>query len=317
MKKNNIVIIVLLVISLWMNYSNMNEIKMLRNNMGSSFNRLEDDINHISSNVSNTLNNIKQESLWIRDSHYEVIKLTDDLEYADLEVSISLNEKKKDEKLFIVAVPNNGDDKKKFQIPESEDLTYKLDIRLPSENDYELLLLGENEGNFRSDFLDKVYLRGYKDNIIFINGEVMGIQYNPSNKKGAFQFYIDISKIKTSGDIPEGYLKDLEIAEIKADVYYGEKLVVTMDLLKGYNYTTIEMEDISKDTPEMEAIIEEKRSEYKREYFFSGEHEIVGESEMPDVILLIKVKDNKDNTYKGIAGDYYHYVEMFEKLMRE
>ena len=54
--------------------------------------------------------------------------------------------------------------------------------------------------------------------------------------------------------------------------------------------------------------------EYKQQYFFSGEHEIKNVPNLPDVIMVIKVKDNKGNTYQEIIGDYYKYDYWINKI---
>ena len=63
MKKFNIVIIILLIISLLMNYINKNEIKKLRNDTRSNFQMLQmlqGDIHSINSAVRNTLEDFKK-----------------------------------------------------------------------------------------------------------------------------------------------------------------------------------------------------------------------------------------------------------------
>lgn len=296
-EKISIILLVLLIISLWGNYSNYNQLRNLQNDFNRTSSMLENRINDISHNVSNTLNDFKKESMWVRESFCEVIGFTDNLEKATIKVSLTLNEKYKDEKLFIMAT--SKEDKLRFEIPQSDDLSYNLEIVLSGDRDYDLQLVGENKEAFRSDALDKVNLNGYKNQIIAIDAQLLGGQYDENKKEGYYSFYVAVSQMQKSEEMFAEYLKDLEIEEVKADVYYGDRYVNTIDFLKGTNYIPMDIKNISYSIPEAAAM--EHMNE--RKHFFSGKYEIKGESNLSEILFVIKVRDNKGNTYQQFMGD--------------
>lgn len=310
----NAVLVILLVISLWMNYSSYNQIDMLRNDVNSTYTMLQNDINSIRYSVSNSLDNFVKESKWIRESSFNVKKFTDDLQNAEVEATIHLNERNKNEKLYVVAIPRDGDENLKLDVQQSTDLTFKVQMTLPADYDYEIQLVGENEDFSRSDVLGKVYLRSYKSEIINIDGELLGGEYNSNSQKGHYDFYVAINQMRKSDEMFADYLEDLEIVEVKADVYYGEKYAKTIDFLKETNYTPMDIRDISNSIPEI--AMDDMMIEFEKKYFFSGKFDIEGETEFPDIVLLVKVKDSKGNSYKQMFGDYMYQEEIERKLLQ-
>ncbi len=310
---SNIVLVILLVISLWMNYSNYNQIEIIQNDLSRTSNMLQNDVNDIGSDVSRILNDFKKESMWVRESSIDITNFTDDLKHAEIEISISLNEKNKDENLYVLAIPRKSDETFKFQVPENNGLTYKVKITLPSDYNYEMQLVGENDTFSRSGMLNKVYISNYINEIINIDGELLGGQYHEGDQKGYYSFFVTVGQVKES-EFAE-YLKDLEITEVKADVYYGNRYINTIDFLKETNYIPMDINDISNSIPER--AVHDITNEFERKYFFSGKYEIEGEPEFPDMILVIKAKDNKGNTCEKMIGDFYDYDEMIEKYMKK
>ncbi len=304
MKKINVVIVILLVISLWMNYYNKKEIDMLNRDLRNNYQMMQNNINSIDSTVKNTLENLKKESMWVQNSDYEIIKFSDDLKYADLKVSISLKEKKNNEKLYVSAISQNSNDKQQFEVPTSNDLNYIVEITLPTENNYELQIIGENAEFTRNSMLESIYLSRYIDSFVNINGDLFDSKYNENKNEGHFKFFVSVDKLNKSKKFNTNFIKDLDITEIKADVYYGEEYIDTIDFINEINYTPVDINKLSNSIPEFK--LDSPYGEYKQQYYFSGEHEIKNVSKLPNVVMVIKVKDNKGNTYQEIIGEYYN-----------
>lgn len=303
MKKINVVIIILLVVSLWMNYNNKKEIEILNSDLRNNYQMMQNNINSIGSTVRNTLEDFKKESMWVQNSDYEIIKFSDDLKYADLKVSFSLKEKKNNEKLYVSAISQNSNDKRQFEVPTSDDLNYIAEITLPTENNYELQLIGETAEFTRSNMLKGAYLSRYIDSLVNINGDVLDSKYNKNKNEGYFNFIVVVNKLNNSKEFNTNFIKDLDITEIKADVYYGEEYIDTIDFINEINYTPVDI-IFNNSIPEYD--IASEYGEYKQQYSFSGKHEIKDVPNLPNVVMVIKVKDNKGNTYQEIIGEYYN-----------
>lgn len=316
MKKFNIIIVILLVISLWMNYNNKKEIEMLSDDIRSNYHMIQN-----GSTVRNILEDFKKESMWVQSSHYEIIKFSDDLKNADLKISISLKEKNNNEKLYVTALSKDSDYKQKFVVPKTDDLNYMLNITLPTENDYELQLIGENAEYTRSSMLNKVYLSRYIGSLVNIDAGLLGAEYSNNTNEGYFKFFVAVNKLHESKELYTHFVKDLEITEVKADVYYGEEYIDTIDLINEINYTPVDINKLSNSIPESASgnytkhhEIVSSIGEYKQQYFFSGKHEIKDVPNMLDIIMVIKVKDNLGNIYQKIIGDYHKYDYWVNKI---
>lgn len=315
------VIIVLLIISLWTNYTNMKEIERLRYTVNDNYQMLQNDIHSISSNVRNTMEDIKKESMWIQSNDYKIIKFSEDLKYADIEISISLNEKNNNEELYIIALSNDNE-KTIFDVPKSEDLNYIVNITLPTKNDYELKLTGKTTEKTRSDLINNIRLSSYIKSTISIDADLLGATYHHDSKKGDFKFYVAINKLYESKEMIE-VLKDFQITQVIAEVYYGEEYIDTIDFLNEINYIPTDIEKLSNHIPELasddyaEREIKNSIGIYKQEYFFSGKYEFKDIEDMPDIIMIVKVKDNKGNTYQEIIGHYYEYDSWYVEKMSE
>lgn len=308
-EKTHVILVVLLIISLWGNFNHSHQLKNLQNELNRTSSMLENRIRDINQNVSNTLNDFKKESMWVRESFSEVIGFTDNLEKATIKVSLTLNEKYKDEKLYIMAI--SKEDKLRFDLPQSDDVSYDLEIVLSGDRDYDLQLVGESEKAFRSDALEKVYLSGYKDHIITIDGQLLGGRYDDNKKEGYYSFFIAVSQMQKSHEMFAEYLKGLKIEEIKADVYCNNRYINTIDFLKGTNYIPEDIKNLSRSIPEF--AVREHMIEFEDNHFFSGKYEIKEKKDFSGILFHIQVKDNKGNTYHEFMGNGPYVEKMLEE----
>lgn len=316
MNKNiNVAVVILLVVSLWMNFMSLNRIENLNQDLNYMQHRLENEINSISNKVSSTLQAFKQESMWVRNYDCQVKNFSDDFKEAEIEIKISLNDKIKDEKLKIAAISEQNSFL--FDVPENNNLTYTLTVTLPTD-DYELKLLGETSTASRSSVMNTLYLNSYKKSIININGDILGGKYNHTNKEGSLDFYVKIDVMKKSEKIYSHFLNEFNIIDIKADVYVGTRYLDTIDLWNGKNYMRKDIEKLSNAIPESasEMFIRDERFESEQEYFYSGTYEYKSENEnIQDLKLVVKVKDNKGNSYIEPIGLFTE--EEYEILLNE
>lgn len=303
----NILITLLLFISLWMNYSNYGQIQMLRSELGRASNMLQRDVNNVANEVSRVLNDFKKESMWVRESSNNIMDFSDDLKDTEIDIEITLNEKNKDEKLYIIAATKENNEIFKFEVPNNNDLIFKANIRLPVDYNYEMQLIGENDTFSRSSPLDSLYLRNFVSEIIQVDGDLLGGQYYKDEQKGEYSFFIAVSQMKKSKEMFVEYLSQLQITEVKADVYHGDQYIKTIDLLNGTNYIPKDIDNLSNAIPEIAA--NEYRAEFERKHFFSGIFEMNGESDFSQISLVITVKDNKGHTYQKIVGDERFFEE--------
>ncbi len=314
MKKTNIIIIALLVLSLWMNYSNINRINSLNNNINNTYHTLRSEIQNINSQVSNTLESLRRESLWVRESSYQVKDFNKDLSQAEVEITFTLNEKSKEEKIYVTAVSQKNNKTYQFDVEESESLIYTLNFSLLADDNYDIQVLGESNQSLRSSPLETLNLSHYKKSLVTVNGELMGAQYSYEDEEGYFSFYVFVDVRRKSEEMFAEFLKDFTVKEVKADIYVGKEYIDTMDLLNRENYTHKELEDLSNAIPERESE-ERKRISESEHYSFSGIYEHKEEWEFPDIKLIVRVQDNKGNTYKAPIGHFTN--EEYEEILGE
>ena len=133
-------------------------------------------------------------------------------------------------------------------MPKSDDLNYMVNITLPTENDYELQLIGENADFTRSSILKDAYLSRYIDSLVNIDGDILDSKYSNNTNKGYFKFFIAVNKLNESKVLYADLIKNLKITEIKADVYYGEEYIDTIDFINEINYTPVDINELSNST---------------------------------------------------------------------
>lgn len=296
MKKINteIILVILLVLSLWMNIKIPSKIERIENKLGI----LKNDIHNINSNVNHTLEELRKEGLWVRESKCEITDFSDNLEMADIKITFTLNEIQKDEKVYVAAISEKNNKVVKFEIPESESLTFMLDnITLPASDTYDLQVIGEKPASFRSGKLETIFLSEYKKGFVIINGGILGAQYSIEKEEGNFSFFTTVDVMKKSDGAYMDFLKNLEVMAVNADIYIDDQYLDTMDLLNEKNYVPVELRDLSHSIPESESPQSRGRAETEH-YLFSGKYEFKEELNMDDIKLVITVKDNKGNIYK-------------------
>ncbi|MFA5528070.1 MAG: hypothetical protein WC996_05590 [Peptostreptococcales bacterium] len=308
------VLIVLLLISLWGNFRNYNRLNDLQYDINKVSNNLEHRINDINRSVSDTLNEFKRETMWVRESSFDIVRFSEDLDEATLKIRMDLNEKQKGEKLVVVANSIKGEEKLEFELPESSDLTYQLEITLPVK-EYALQLLGESNGNLRSDLLERIDLSSYKNGIMSIDAEIIQGTYDEKEEEGYYSFFVAVDQMLKGEKMFAEYLTGLEITDITADVYMDNEYINTIDFLNEKNYLPMDIKDLGRRIPES-AISTFHPAEYERKHFFSGRYAIKGiqNFDFSGIVFHIQVKDNKGNTYHEFMGEGpYDYKKMIEE----
>lgn len=314
MKKLNILIVILLIISLWMNFTINERVEQLRTKITSINHSLSSQINSISSNVNSAANAMKKQALWVRESSYEVIRVNEKFSQFDVEFTFTLNKKNNDEKLYIICTSEEDGKQEKIEVPESEVLNYKVKLVLEDEN-YTFDLLGISESTSRSEKLDNIYLKNIKNSIIHADGEILK-ETCPRNNDNAFiDFYVSVSAIpQKSLRGMENLIGKIEFKEITADVYMGLEYINTIDLMNVKGYTYKDIAKISNSCPEFRNDVNVK--------MFSGTYEIdgnkylekkdqinAGKYEENEIFFVIKIVDTKGNEYKQIIMTHgFHYL---------
>lgn len=317
MKKENlnIVLVVLLIFSLWMNIRISGKVERLNNDLNNIDHNLGNEIRNIDARVSSTLEEIRKEALWVRESNCEITDFSDNLETATVSIAFTLKEKQKDERIYVAATSKSNNEVSKFEVPESESLTYALNnMTLSASDEYDLQVIGETSDSLRSGHLESLYLSSHKKGLVIINGELLGSHYNYEKEEGDFSFYISVDVKRKSDEIYMNFLRDLEIQSIAADIYVGDEYLDTMDLINEKNYVTVDLEDLSNSIPERESRRSREQSENKH-YLYSGKYMLNEEFDFRDIKLVVLVTDNKENQYKALIGDFSH--EEYDKLMDE
>lgn len=316
MKKISIIeilLVALLVLSLFMNYTTKRELHQLQNYTDNYYRDTQNSISNISSNISSVLNDFKKESMWIQEFNCAIKQFKDDLKEADLNINLSIKDKNTNEKLFIVAISKNTNKKFEFELVDDGTLNYNLAVTLPTDN-YDFHLIGKNTSFTRKDILGDINLNSYAQKLYKIDGDTLGGMYSNTNKKGHYTYFVAVNKLKNNKEIYGTYLDTLEIKEVTADVYYGEKYIETIDFLNNKNYTPIDVSEHGNSIPEIAREDFEHNNGYTRQLTFNGKYIIKDLEEMPDFVMLIKVKDNQGNTYTKLIGDYYSYSSWLKKL---
>jgi len=313
MKILNYAVIILLIISLWMNFTLSNRVEQLANDLSYLKYNLPDRINAISSSVHNALNDMKEQAKWIRDCSYQVVSMADDYSQFDIKLDFSLNEQKASEKLYIVVIDENSRDKQQIAVPIEESLNYTVTIPLKSCN-YSLNLLGSTPSGSRIEPLKSVILLNIKNNLVMIEGRKVREYYTSSSKTGYINFFVGLSS-KPRKAIPgmENLQSNIEFVSVDADVYMGLEKLDTFDLMSGEGYTPISIEDVTNEYPEY-------LNEF--DYIFSGSYIINTDiyqkymefkqddlHDEAEIYFLIKATDTKGNEYKTIVDHSFYYLD--------
>lgn len=234
MRKIEILVIILLLISIWTNISNSSNIENINNNLNHLNQSFRNEINNVSDEVRNTLKEFKQESMWIRESNIIVEKYDSTLKNANMKIIFSLNEKKKNEKILLVATSDS--ERLIFELNDNDNLAYSTHLELPVDN-YEITILGKTDDLYRSSRVGygTLDLKRYISNAIFIEGVAWATEYNKKENKSIIDF--DANIFVNKDDEFTDFQNELVVTEIKADIYAGIEHVDTIDLLNGKRYT--------------------------------------------------------------------------------
>jgi hypothetical protein len=328
MKKTNILIVVLLIFSLFKNYGMAADIQQLRNQVNNMNNTLSNEISSISSDVYRAADEMKKQALWVRESSIEVMKASDN--YADFaaELTFSLNNKKNGEELYIVAISEEDGKNERINVPQSEGMTYRIQIELADEN-YSFELMGIDDSGSRSEKLAGINLKGIANRMVEIDGRIPSAQFTHNPDIGTFDFHVSISTVhpKVLRELA-GIARDIDFESIEADIYVGETKVDTIDLLSGKGYEKKNIEEITNEMPATPEFAGEETNFYQ----FAGTYTLTGKAcsdylegqesgdryawQKNKVLFLIRAKDSKGNVYRGLFPDHFYYLDGDEMKFR-
>ncbi|MBK5252018.1 MAG: FlxA-like family protein [Peptostreptococcaceae bacterium] len=321
MKKTNILIVVLLVFSLFKNYGMASDIEQLRNQINNMSNSMSNEIMNISSSVYQAADEMKKQALWVRESEIEVAKANDDYSDFEADLTFTINEKKNGEELYIIATSEDGGKSERIEIPESEGMTYSLQLELADDN-YSFELMGTDEAGSRTEKLAGINLKGIANRMVEIDGRVPSIKFSHDPDIGTIDFYVTLLSVhpKVLGEL-SGLARDIDFKSIEADVYVGETKVDTIDLLSGKGYEKKNIEEITNEIPATPEFAGEETNLYQ----FVGTYMLEGEAcsdylqaqesgdryarEKSEVFFLIRATDNKGNVYRGVFPDHFYQLD--------
>jgi len=320
MKKTNIFIAVLLVLSLFMNYRTASEMQQLKNRVSNMHNDLSRDISNISNSVYRAADEMKKQALWVRESSIVVTESNENYTNFQAELTFTLNEKKNGEVLSIIAVAEGVS--RRIEVPESEGLTYEAQLELEDEN-YTFELVGTDEEGSRNVELTGLNLKGIANRMIDIDGMIPSSKFSHDPDIGKINFYVNVSTVhpKVMREF-SGIAKEIVFESIEADVYTGSIKVDTIDLMNGRGYEIKEIEEIADERP---AKLEFSDSKEVKTYQFAGTYTLDGkvcsdylESQDSsesfawmenEIFFLVRATDKEGNVYKGLFPGYFHYLD--------
>jgi len=321
MKKANMFIAVLLVLSLFMNYRAASEIEQLKNRVSNMHNDLSRDISNISSSIYRAADEMKKQALWVRESSIVVTESNENYSDFKAELTFTLNEKKNGEEFSIIAVSDG--DSRRIEVPESEGLTYEAQLELEDEN-YTFELVGTDAAGSRNVELTGLDLNGIANRMIDIDGMIPSSKFSHDPDIGKINFYVNVSTVhpKVMREL-SGIAKEIVFESIEADVYTGTVKVDTIDLMDGTGYETKEIEEITDETP---ATLEfSGESGEIKSYQFAGTYTLDGkacsdyleskDSSEPfawrenEIFFLVRATDKEGNVYKGLFPGHFYRLD--------
>ncbi|QOR35321.1 hypothetical protein IMX26_00325 [Clostridium sp. 'deep sea'] len=315
--KNNIrvslLIVVLLVVSISINFTLFSEVKMLKQTVYNVKNELVHSMNSYSSNFNSVLNNLKKTSMWINKRNYVIESVSDDFKQYTIKQSIALNQLKKNEQLSINVIDLNTGLQTNIEVPKNKSLTYDIDLKL-ADSDYQLNLVGVSEDITRNEEINRIYLSNFKNRVVRIDGDIVSIT---SQKDGSMSldFYVAVFG-KSKEDFKEMHLfENILITEITAEVRIGDTVIGEIDFTSGSGYESKPIDKITNSIPEY--VYEHKVHSSSKESIYSGTFTISkkdvdnlrSDEFFEETYLVVKAKDIKGNEYMDIVGSVFYTIE--------
>lgn len=315
MKKGNTAILVLLVLSLWMNFKTGSEVRQIRNELNNLNHSISNQINAISSNVYNAAKAMEEKAKWVREASFELIRANDDYSAFGAVLDFTLNERRKGEELNVFLISDEDGSRVKIPVPESDGLSRQVMLEL-DKKDYVLEIMGSGEAGSRSEKLTAIPLRNAVDNRITIDGQIPSQKFSYNPDIGTINFYVNVAAVhkKTFPGMDILIDGDLAFSEIVADLYVGENRVDTIDLMEGKGYEEKDISDITNAIPEFAGGVETLR--FAGTYIFEGprctEYLELKNSDnygRDSLFFLIRATDLKGNEYRQIIPEHFYYLD--------
>lgn len=175
-----IVIAVLVIIHIYNTYSFMNRMDQEIRNINGTVSRIERDMDNLESRILNSVRRVAEEKKWLYDVDYKVSDVSKDLKDATVTLKWSVRELNKDASMYLLY---GIEDEKSHEVSEwkrvdSEDLgnlSYRVQLDLPFQNNYQFKVLVEDDGSSISQKLADISLL---ENIM----DRMDIEAGPNTK---------------------------------------------------------------------------------------------------------------------------------------
>ena len=291
MKKNEKVMLALLAVLLWMNFSSGLRIGRIEDRLdGINLNmrHIQENAMETRGQVKRSLEDFEKEHRWIANSSVDVTDYNWELNTVKVRADWVFNELEKDSNVYLMYGEKDdisGQVKSWHQIEAKNigALNYEADMELSYESNYGMQIMAQKGDAQRSHVLRDLKIKENIENRIEVDGYMNSIS---SSGKGSIRVNVD----NFFGDVEE-----LKINSAFAYVYFKDKLIYKVDVLKEADrFSDDEIEDKGFEEYELrkEIHLDELIKDFK-EYDFD---EIRNNIEVEVV-----VKDGLGIEYKGFG----------------
>ncbi|QXM06911.1 hypothetical protein [Crassaminicella indica] len=276
----SIVIAILLALNIRMGYK-LQEMQNSIEKVKSSVNHLDGRFSSIDRDIKMTLYDIRREHVWIIDKDYDIVNIDDKFDQAKVTFNWTFRDLGKNEKVYVLyGEENNGEIEKwsKIEAIHIGGLNYKAKAKLSYDKNYEFQVVAENKNSKKTGKLEDIDL--YNKLMNRIDFEV----YFPTMSNSQVEVFARIQNFYRG-------LEKLKIKSAKANIYYKEKLIKSVDIT---------------DVAEKECLHGEiDKWEYSNIFELDELFKDVGFEEMVDnVKIQIVVKDYLGREYKSKLEDF-------------
>lgn len=232
--KNKVIIGILFGVLLISNF----RMYLLVNNMNEKVEDIEgivriinDSMDDVESDVYRSVNRLVEEKRWLYDIETEVKAVSEDLKNAKLAVSWSVRELDKGASMYLLygvrdETSNEVAEWKEVSVPDSDDLSYRIELNVPFVNNYRFKVLARGDNRSISQELDEIDLLDKLEDRMDIDIDPNG--KTSSGKHVKFSFDVDVYNIydfRHIGQVNDGFNGNLlRIKNINLKVYSNDVL---------------------------------------------------------------------------------------------
>ncbi|WP_130805587.1 hypothetical protein [Senegalia massiliensis] len=213
-----IIIVILLFINLYF---------LIMTNKANDQNHLSHIENEISNqrqeidNLRQHIDDLNKKSNFISSYDYDIKNIGNNYEEANVAVEVKFNKLKKDSIPYLIYSIEGKDEGEKIKLNKGLGLKYSTNLNLSYSNNYNIQIIMENEEEIIAEELDPINLAENLKQRFSIN--IYPISFD-SNK--GFTYEIEILNPISENE------KKLKLESINADIYYRDKKVDTINIIK-------------------------------------------------------------------------------------